>query len=75
MDYRCPGQDRRDLSIEILPCGACGYAVEVFSDEVSVYCPSCGFTVTKDRLPSCVDWCRFARECIGEKRWQGLKGG
>ena len=74
MIFKCPGQDERNLKVEILKCSDCGYKVEIFSDEVKVHCPKCKGLVCRQRLPSCMDWCKFARDCIGEGRWKQLKG-
>lgn len=72
---KCPGQDPRKIEIQNIKCPDCGYNVEMFSDEIKVRCPKCKNLVCQERLPSCVDWCRAARECIGEERWKKLKGG
>lgn len=70
---KCPGQDSRNLKIEIIKCPYCQYKVEMFSDEVKVHCPRCKNLVCRERLPSCIDWCKYARECVGEEKWQRLK--
>ena len=75
MSLKCPGQDDRNIKAEILKCPACGYKVEIFSDEIKVKCPKCKFEVCKERLPSCVDWCKFARQCVGEEKYNRLKKG
>ncbi len=72
---KCPGQDRRNVSVENIRCPGCGYELEIFSDEVAVRCPRCKERVCRQRLPSCVDWCKAARECIGEERYRQLKKG
>ena len=72
---KCPGQDDRNVKAETIKCPACGYKIEIFSDEVKVRCPKCKDLVCRERLPSCVDWCKHARECIGEDKWKKLKGG
>ncbi len=72
---RCPGRDNRNLTSEIRPCLNCGYGAEMFSDEVRIKCPKCGGEISRVRLPACVDWCKAARECVGEERWKQLKGG
>jgi DNA-directed RNA polymerase subunit RPC12/RpoP len=72
---KCPGQDKRNIKSEEVKCPQCGYLVEIFSDEMKVACPECKALVCKSRLPSCVDWCAYARECVGEKRWKQLQGG
>lgn len=75
MFNQCPGQDRRNFRAENKNCNNCGYLAEIFSDEVRVVCPKCGNLISKEKLPSCVDWCKAAKECIGEDRYKQLKGG
>ena len=75
MDPKCPGQDGRNIDVQTRTCVGCGYGVEMFSDEVKVRCPRCKGLVCRDRLPSCVNWCKAARECIGEEKWNELRGG
>ena len=74
MISKCPGQDKRNLKVEVTTCSCCGYKVEIFSDETKIICPNCKSCVYKERLPSCIDWCKAARECIGEERYNQLKG-
>jgi len=74
MINKCPGQDSRNLKVETLQCSSCGYRAEIFSDEVKVACPQCKALICRARLPSCVDWCKYARECIGEDKWIQSKG-
>jgi predicted RNA-binding Zn-ribbon protein involved in translation (DUF1610 family) len=62
---KCPGQDRRYLKVGTLKCASCAYQAEIFSDEVKVACPRCGKLICRQRLLSCVDWCKYARECMG----------
>ncbi len=72
---KCPGQDDRNLKVDVLACQYCGQEVEIFSDEFKVTCPQCKKPVCRDRVPSCIDWCAHGRECIGEEKWKKLKGG
>jgi len=73
--YRqCPGQDSRNLRVELHKCPNCGHEVEIFSDEIKVRCSRCGENVFRERTPSCIDWCASARQCLGEERWRRLKG-
>jgi len=72
---KCPGQDKRNIKIEIITCPDCGYKIEIFSDEVKISCPKCKSLVCRERLSSCVDWCKYARECVGGEKWEQLKGG
>ncbi len=74
MIYKCPGQDSRKRSAESVICPECGYMAEIFSDEFNVKCPKCGNLICKERLPSCADYCKAARECIGEEKWEQFKG-
>jgi len=74
MRSMCPGQDHRNLRVELYRCPNCQTEVEIFSDETKVKCYNCGTMVYKERLPSCIDWCASARQCLGEQRWQELKG-
>lgn len=74
MIYKCPGQDSRNIQAEAMKCPECGYVLEIFSDEIRARCPNCKNLICRDRLPSCLDWCKSARDCIGEERWKQLKG-
>lgn len=73
MIQKCPGRDDRNLKAETLHCPDCGYGIEIFCDEVKIRCPKCKALACRDRLPSCVDWCKFARQCVGEEKWKQLK--
>jgi len=73
MINKCPGQDDRNIKPETIKCPDCGYGIEIFSDEVKVKCPKCKSLACRERLPSCVDWCKYARECVGEERWRQLR--
>lgn len=56
--------------IEVLPCPDCGTDVEVWSDEATGQCPSCSRTVIRTVTQSCVDWCRYAKECLGDEKFK-----
>ena len=71
----CPGQDSRKAIAESIICMHCGYAAEIFSDEIQVQCAQCKQLICKERLPSCVHWCKVAQECVGEQKYKQLKGG
>ena len=71
---KCPGQDMRNLRVSLHKCPKCGAEVEIFSDEIKVKCQKCGEKVYKEKVPSCIDWCAKARECLGEERWLELRG-
>ncbi|MDO8489328.1 MAG: HD domain-containing protein [Candidatus Omnitrophota bacterium] len=65
----CPGQDKRKVTPEPIICSSCGYEAEIFSDEIKVKCPKCRQVFYREVLPTCVDWCAFAKECIGEQAY------
>ena len=68
MRLRCPGQDFRNLRVELYRCPNCGTEVEIFSNETKAKCYNCSEMVHKEKLPSCIEWCAAARECLGEER-------
>ncbi|MBA7642946.1 hypothetical protein ES703_50655 [subsurface metagenome] len=74
MYSKCPGQDVRNLRVSVHKCPNCGTEIEIFSDEMRVKCHKCGKYVHREKVPSCIEWCSSARECLGEERWQQLKG-
>lgn len=66
MINKCPGHDPKKLEAKNIKCPSCGYEIEIFSDEVKACCPRCKSTKYLDRMPSCIDWCKSAKECVGE---------
>ncbi len=66
---KCPGQDFRNLKAHTLRCPSCGNSVEMFSDELRRRCPRCKAEVVRAAMPSCVAWCRAAKECVGEEAY------
>ena len=65
-DKFCPGSSKiRNPVPEYLSCTNCGGEVEMWSDETKARCTDCGTTVYRDVLPSCVDWCKHAADCVG----------
>jgi NADH pyrophosphatase NudC (nudix superfamily) len=69
---KCPGAANiQRPTIIIKKCPECGEEVELFSDEMQVKCDNCGFTIYND-LESCVQWCKYARECVGEELYRKL---
>lgn len=72
MASHCPGQESRNLKAELVKCWNCGYEAEMFSDESRARCPKCKKFVTREKMPSCVDWCPAAKQCVGDKRYAEL---
>lgn len=71
----CPGSKAlREPTPEEMPCPNCGESVEIWTHELKATCPKCGGTVMREVMPSCIDWCKFAKECVGEEVYAKLKG-
>ena len=69
---RCPGSaNLRTPTLLIKKCPQCGGEVEVFSNDVSVACSNCGFVVYND-IMTCVQWCKYAKECVGEETYERI---
>ena len=67
MNFKCPGSQKfSQPQPEIIRCLRCGEEVEIWTDEVKARCPKCKDEVTRDSGQSCLDWCRYAKECVGE---------
>jgi len=72
MTYRCPGSERMrtpDLKTKI--CPVCGGDIDIFSIDVTAKCEKCGFTAYNDEK-TCVLWCKYAKECVGEELYNAL---
>ncbi|MFC1968542.1 hypothetical protein ACFLVX_04045 [Chloroflexota bacterium] len=70
MVNQCPGAiNIRMPRLEIKKCPECGEEIEIFSNEASAICLKCGFTIYNDLL-SCVQWCEYAKECVGEPAYE-----
>jgi len=71
----CPGAIavKGAPTITIKKCPECGADVEVFSNITASPCPKCGFEVYNDAM-SCINWCKYAKECVGEELYNQLHG-
>jgi len=74
----CPGSGAiREPRPEEIKC-TCGAKVEIWSDEASTICKKCKKEVKREMLPTCLDWCAMARECVGDikyRKYQKAKKG
>jgi len=52
-------------------CPNCGSVIELFSIDTEMPCEKCGFVAYNDTL-SCVQWCQYARECVGEEMYEQM---
>lgn len=71
--HKCPGVDLRHIRVEEQECKNCGYKLEIFSDEIRTLCPKCKTESYREKIPSCIDWCSYAKECIGQEKYEQLK--
>lgn len=66
----CPGSKRIKTPFpEEIKC-TCGQMVEVWSDEAGAICKKCKREVTRKMVPTCLDWCSIAKECVGGKKYK-----
>ena len=71
----CPGAAniKGTPTLEVKICPECGVEIELFSTDVKRACPKCGF-IAYNKLMSCIQWCRYARECVGDEKYEQLMG-
>jgi hypothetical protein len=71
---RCPGSLAfTQPKPEYVECPDCGGDVELWSDEATGRCAACGATVIRNATQSCVDWCRYAQECLGADKYRSYR--
>ena len=66
----CQGKPRTP-TIEEKTCPQCGHTIEIFSTDTEVACENCGFVAYNDAL-SCVQWCKYARQCVGDEMYERM---
>ena len=64
-------QGKPQIKIMEKTCPQCGCEVEIFSIDTQVACDNCGFVICNDTL-SCVQWCKYARKCVGDEMYEHL---
>ena len=74
LSAKCPGSKHiRQPIPEIFTCPDCGAEVEIWTHERKRKCSSCGRTVVREIDTAwCIQWCQYARECIGVERYKEL---
>lgn len=71
MAKSCPGSiGVAQPKPEMFRCQNCGYEVEIWSDEAMGDCPKCSKTLFRPGMQSCLDWCKHAKECVGDKKYR-----
>jgi ribosomal protein S27AE len=75
LEHFCPGSSslRKDITLTIKTCPQCGSDVELFSIDKRVACETCGLVVFNS-LQSCIQWCRYAEQCVGAEVYQQFMG-
>ena len=68
MIFNCPGSQKfKHPQPETIKCQHCGQETEIWTDEAEVACQSCKKIIRREEGQSCLDWCKYAKECVGEK--------
>lgn len=64
----CPGSQKfRQPQPEYIKCPNCGQEVEIWTDEIQITCPHCKNNILRQQEgASCLDWCKYAKECVGD---------
>lgn len=68
--HGCQAKPKTPTIIEKI-CPKCGQIIEMFSIDTQMTCEHCGFVAYNDTL-SCVQWCQYAKECVGEEMYQQM---
>jgi hypothetical protein len=71
MDHQfCPGAKvLRQPQPEMFDCPSCGEEVEIWTDEIRGVCHNCGRVVFRDGYMSCLEWCKYGQDCVGEEAY------
>ncbi len=70
MAFECPGSERlKHPHPENIICPFCSGEAEIWTDEIETICPNCKRAVTREQKQSCLEWCSYAKECIGEDKY------
>jgi len=69
--FKCPGSQKfSQPQPEIVECSFCGAEMEIWTDEAKAKCPQCKKTVVRQRGATCLDWCKYAKVCVGGKAYE-----
>lgn len=71
MTYTGCQSKSKDITINERVCPNCGNIIELFSVDTEVACDKCGFVAYNDTL-SCVQWCKHAKQCVGEEMYEAM---
>ena len=66
--FECPGSKTiRQPLPEFIKCPFCSQELEIWTDEIKAVCSKCKKTVMRDQATSCLEWCSYAKECVGDQ--------
>jgi len=66
----CPGSQKfRQPQPEIIKCPKCAQELEIWTDEIKSTCPNCKNTILRESGVSCLEWCKYAKECVGDETY------
>jgi HD superfamily phosphodiesterase/predicted RNA-binding Zn-ribbon protein involved in translation (DUF1610 family) len=69
----CPGSKLiRQPKPEMFDCPNCGEEVEIWTDELKGACQKCKTVVMRYQDQSCLEWCKLAKNCVGEKAYNSF---
>jgi hypothetical protein len=70
----CPGSRLlRQPAPELFPCPNCGTEVEIWTDELKRTCPACKKVVLREGGMSCLEWCKFGKDCVGDSAFASYR--
>jgi len=70
----CPGQDFRNLRVELYKCPNCSAEEKILSNETKAKCHECGEWIYKEKLPSCIGLVCFSSPVSGRGEMEGFEG-
>ena len=71
MTYTGCQSKSKEITLTERVCPNCGNIIELFSVDTEVACDKCGFVAYNDTL-SCVQWCAYARKCVGDEMYEKM---
>ena len=71
MTYTGCQSKSKEITLTEKVCPKCGNIIELFSVDTEVTCDKCGFVAYNDTL-SCVQWCKYAKQCVGEEMYEAM---
>ncbi len=74
-EFKCPGAELfRQPMPQNIKCPICKTEVEIWTDESKAKCPKCKTSVRREMQQNCLDWCKYAKECVGEEAYKKYIG-